>query len=306
MIGVIALLTTLGATSAGATDGPPVPPAFCHATTPGEIAALTGFRLSCRFGRATMRYAGSPVIQARCLLRVIPNGGVLPTKIRPLPRSLEARLEAPMTVTRAALRRYLAAKAIAEADIGGSLDTPLARTAEGHPATYFVIHDTSTPNYGPAAFPPEIDSPDWAYNALDGWKLGQNSVAHLFIARSGASVSPLDYATPWRATKTESCVLGETSRGLFLHNELVQPRRADPDRPPGNDGLAPTSPFKPFTDVQLDRLALAYVAASVRAGHWMIPATHAAIDEGMEDAHDDPREFPIADWAARSSGWWWK
>ena len=142
-------------------------------------------------------------------------------------------------------------------------------------------------------------------HALEGWKLGPRSVAHLFIARSGASVSPLDYATPWRATKAESCVLGEASRGLFLHNELVEPapKRSLIFRPATTPSL-PTAPIKPFTDAQLDRLALAYIAASVRAGHWMIPATHAAIDAGMEDAHDDPREFPIAAMggAARAGG----
>ena len=35
-----------------------------------------------------------------------------------------------------------------------------------------------------------------------------------------------------------------------------------------------------------ERLALVYIAASIRRGIWMIPAFHAAIDAGIADAHD--------------------
>jgi hypothetical protein len=46
--------------------------------------------------------------------------------------------------------------------------------------------------------------------------------------------------------------------------------------------------------MQYRRLALAYIAASVRAGHWMVPAFHAVIDEGIYDKHDDPQNFEFA------------
>ena len=37
----------------------------------------------------------------------------------------------------------------------------------------------------------------------------------------------------------------------------------------------------------------AYVMASRRAGTWLIPAFHAAIDEGISDGHDDPQHFSL-------------
>jgi hypothetical protein len=81
------------------------------------------------------------------------------------------------------------------------------------------------------------------------------------------------------------------AKGLFLHVELVQPRRRDPRGGPGNDALAPTPGFTP---AQYGTLALLYVVASVRAGRWLVPAFHATLDEGIPDAHDDPQRFDLA------------
>ena len=100
---------------------------------------------------------------------------------------------------------------------------------------------------------------------------------------------------PWRATKAESCVLQTAGRGHYLHHELVEPRRSDPRGPIGNDILAPAPPLQSITDAQFDPLALAYAAASLRAGHWLIPAFHAAIDEGLENGHDDPQSFRLTE-----------
>lgn len=242
-----------------------------------------------------MAYAGTPVEQARCLLRFVQPGGSLAVATR-LPGPLERMIGKPVDLGQAAFAAYLKGIGVAAADIGGPLDQPLARTEGGHPAAYFVIHDTSTPNYGTAPIPAEIDSPTWAFADLRSWH-GPNAVAHMFIARDGHSLTGHDYAEPWRATKAESCVLQSAGRGLFLHHELVEPRRSDPLKPPGNDALAPAPPLQAITDAQLDRLALAYVAASLRGGHWLIPAFHATIDEGLADAHDDPQGFRLADWA---------
>ena len=119
-------------------------------------------------------------------------------------------------------------------------------------------------------------------------------MAHCFINRLGESISQNPWITPWRATKLEVRVLGEKSRGLFVHTEMVEPRRRDPSGSPGNDAIAP----KPgFTEPQLDRLALLYVTASVQHGTWMIPAYHAAVDAGIPDGHDDPQNFDLALWA---------
>jgi hypothetical protein len=87
-------------------------------------------------------------------------------------------------------------------------------------------------------------------------------------------------------------VVGVRSRGRFLHNELVQPRRTSGTRY-GND----QPPAVAITKAQLDRLALLYVAASVRGGRWLIPAFHATIDEGLPGGHDDPQGFDLTQWA---------
>ena len=86
--------------------------------------------------------------------------------------------------------------------------------------------------------------------------------------------------------------------GLFLHVELVQPRRSVPGGGKGNDGLAPDPGFTP---AQYDRLALLYFAASVRKGTWLIPAFHAVLDTGFANGHDDPQNFSLADWSASLS-----
>jgi hypothetical protein len=62
----------------------------------------------------------------------------------------------------------------------------------------------------------------------------------------------------------------------------------------GNDRIAPEPGF-PIE--QLRRLGLVYVAASVRAGVWLVPAFHAAVDGGLEGAHDDPQHFPFDTWS---------
>ncbi len=79
-------------------------------------------------------------------------------------------------------------------------------------------------------------------------------------------------------------------KGLFLHVELVQPRRSQPGRGRNNDAQAPTPGF---SDIQYDRLALIYTIASVRAERWLIPAFHIAIDSGIRGGHDDPQNFEI-------------
>jgi hypothetical protein len=66
----------------------------------------------------------------------------------------------------------------------------------------------------------------------------------------------------------------------------------------GNDGLAPDPGFTP---AQYDRLALLYIAASVRKGTWLIPAFHAVLDTGFANGHDDPQNFSLADWSASLS-----
>ncbi len=53
-------------------------------------------------------------------------------------------------------------------------------------------------------------------------------------------------------------------------------------------------PNPPFTLPQYERLALLYAVASVRAGAWIIPTFHAALDGGIRGGHDDPLGFDLA------------
>ena len=254
----------------------------------------------CRFDAERLSFAGAPTAQARCLLRPVLPAGRLGPELATLPAPLDELVGNPVDITRKALVSHLETRGIGPEEIGGPLSRPVSRaagtTAGSAAARYFVIHDTSTPNLLTAAsFPGEIDSGRWPHNRLERWRRGSASKAHVFVARTGTSLTALDFATPWRATKLENAA-GVRSRGLFLHVEMVQPRRSDPGGPPGKNRLAPEPGF---TAPQLERLALLYVAVSVRRGEWLIPAFHAAVDGGLLDGHDDPQRFDLGAWARR-------
>jgi len=242
---------------------------------------------SCAFDTNTLSFPGSPLEQARCLLRPVKIHGDLAAPLAKLPAPLEKLIGQPVTVDRAALRKYLADHAIAENVIGGPLTNHCG-------AKYFVIHDTSTPNYGDSPMPTNINTTAWALNNLNRYT--NRAAAHAFVNRLGDSITPHPFAQPWRATKLEVRVLGEKGRGLFVHIELIQPRRRDPGGGPKNDAIAPDPGF---TVAQYDRLALLYLSASLQHGTWLIPGYHAAVDAGIPDAHDDPQNFDLTFWAGR-------
>jgi hypothetical protein len=255
----------------------------------------------CPFDDSTLSYAGTPQEQAKCLLRPVLMGGNLGAPLKKLPKPLDKLIGQPLTVDKAALEHYLAAHNINEADIGGSLNDPVAAANTADPnaplARYFVIHDTSTPNYMDKPFPPDINEATWNLNDLRKRWAGRK-VTHVFINRLGESVTAVDFKTelpdPNHGTKFARDHLRNKGKGLYLHIELLQPRRRNPQgKPDNNDNFAPVPGF---TDAQLERLALVYIAASVRRGAWLIPAFHAAIDAGIPDAHDDPQNFDIVQW----------
>jgi hypothetical protein len=254
----------------------------------------------CVFDDSSLSYTGTPQEQAKCLLRPVLIGGNLGAPSKKLPAPLDKLIGAPLNVDKAALQRYLAAHNIGEADIGGSLDDPVSPANTADPtaplARYFVIHDVSTPNYLDKPFPPDINEATWSLNDLRKRWIGRK-VTHVFINRLGESVTAVDFKTelpdPNHGTKFARDHLRNKGKGLYLHVELVQPRRSDPQGKPNNDNIAPVPGF---TDAQLERLALVYIAASVRRGAWLIPAFHAAIDVGIPDAHDDPQNFDMIRW----------
>lgn len=239
----------------------------------------------------------SSIDQSRCLLRPVLKGAVLGPVRAKLPETLGKILAvSAMTISRSQMRQYLSLRGISESDIGGSLDSPVSKAnnneAKGEPVRYLIIHDTSTPNYLREPFPVNIDASSWEGNRLNRWLKGE-PLAHVFISRTGESVTPMDFSQPWRSTVYESKVCGLPCKGLFLGVELVQPRRSDPRGSAENDMLAPTNGF---TDAQLERLAVVYIAASVRRGKWLIPAFHAVLDTGVPGGHDDPQNFDLDRW----------
>lgn len=249
-------------------------------------AAIVG---KCQFDTAKLAFKGTDVQQAECLLRKVGRLGAVSPNPASLPPPLAGLIGQPTTPAKADIAAYLGRKGLAESAVGGPLADPLSHARAGDPAApaarYFVIHDTSSPTLpGSAAWPPD--------SAVD--TIG-STAAHVFLGRLGTLRTANSFKVPFRATKLESRVVGTPSKGLFLHIELLQPRKLARI---GSALIDADAPDPGFTPVQYERLALLYVIASARRGTWMVPAFHAAIDEGLSDAHDDPQKFDMAAFAA--------
>ncbi|MFM7875837.1 MAG: hypothetical protein ACKO8M_04770 [Microcystis panniformis] len=250
----------------------------------------------------------SSIDQAKCLLRQPKIFGNVGPTLTSLPAPFDQLLTRPtIDISKEQLRRYLQAQRINEANIGGSLDNPVSRTNNNNPsaelARYFIIHDTSTPNFVNDPFPNNINEASWKFNNFNQYGSGDNSPAHIIINRVGDSVTRKDFNTPWRSTKRESdqfCGVNKC-KGLFLAVELVQPRKCQPN--PGQTQCSPPrkndakSPDPGFTKAQLDRLAVVYIAASVRRRKWLIPAFHVVLDQIVPGGHDDPQNFNLDQWS---------
>jgi len=249
----------------------------------------------CRFDRNTLSFAGSRVEQAACLLRKVELLGQkadqpLPPVIRKLMESGGAPSAAQKAAALALFPEPYRTFAIAHQG------DPASRTPAGLPADYFVIHDTSEPFLGTEPFPRHLDS-DWRVNSFAAYMdqtFAPQPVAHIFLSRYGQIWAGHDFAEPWRATKLESRVIGAPARGRFFHIETMQPRRF-------LDGYSDRGhtrgPTPGFSGAQYRMLAALYVYASARAGHWLIPAFHATVDDQIPDAHDDPQNFELDQFA---------
>jgi hypothetical protein len=255
---------------------------------------------ACEFDPETLNFAGDGPQQAKCLMRSATARRNLGARLESLPPGLADRVGQQSALPdREALAAHLAELGLTW-DYAPFLWQPLSRARGNDPdapqARYFVIHDTSGPNFGRRPFPVNIDEHRGINNlgrhrCSDGWES-----AHVIINRAGAMLLGHEFSEPWRATRFERATrFGNDLKGLFLHVELVQPRRSQPGHGRRNDALAPTPGF---SEIQYDRLALVYTIASVRAGRWLIPAFHIAIDSGIRGGHDDPQNFEIADFAA--------
>lgn len=259
------------------------------------FSQMNAQNLPCKFDEKTLQFIGSPIEQAKCLLRPNKPRGVLDNELKRLPKPLENLIGRKVKLKKTKILEYLTSKGISTDSIGGNLNEPLITAklpgGEKIQALYFIIHDTSTPNYGKAEFPADINEKSWKYNNLAVWQ--KNPVAHIFVNRLGESVTTTPFSEAVRkgwGTKFARDFLKEEAKGLQIHIELSQPRRSNPDWFEGNDEIAPEIGF---TDEQYERLALLYICASFRRGDWLIPAYHSAIDAGIKDAHDDPQNFEL-------------
>ena len=262
-------------------------------STINNLDSLAQSKLLPLFNTQTQSFEGTPVEQAKYLLAPVKKYAKIGENLVALPPILEQLLSGNFMIDKQKLKVYLSNNQISEENIGGSLDDMVSKTQKGSLAKYFVIHDTSTPNYGQLQIPSNIDSANWKPSLLKSYKNAPKKSAHIFIDRVGNSITQNNLNIPWRATKLELKTIGVASRGLFLHIESIQPRKADPNK--ANDAIAP---MPGFSQTQLKRLALVYIVASMRRGQWLIPTYHAVLDNGLSDGHDDPQNFNLNEWGS--------
>lgn len=244
------------------------------------------------FDKTKMEYKGSKIEQAELLLRNVKMWAEIDKRKPNIDLKFQNLINSVIEIKKEQLKTYLQSQSIFDDEICGSIDNEVSFTIVDKNkiyAKYFVIHDVSSPAYE-NKFPKNINDSTWVKNKLSSWswKKGKKP-SHSIITRTGKSKTLNNFSVGWRATKFELNVLGISSRGLFIHIELVQPRVF----PPGNSTSAPVAPTPGFTDIQYQRLALLYICASVRKGDWLIPAYHVNIDEGLKDGHDDPQNFEL-------------
>jgi hypothetical protein len=242
-------------------------------------------------GSTAFNPSASPVDQAKMLLRKVGLTGKCSSELAVLDANFAERVGQTCQISRDQIRTYLNTNHINEWEVGGTLDMPLSSVKDGNGnvtyAKYMVIHDTSFPRYG-TDFPSNINDDNWEWNRLGRWVA---RVTHIYVNRIGDSKTMTPFHDGMTATKLERYVLGDgATRGLYLHIELIQPRKARKGYGRHNDVDAPNPGF---TDAQYKRLALLYTIASVRKGEWLIPAFHACVDSGIKFAHDDPQNFEL-------------
>lgn len=253
---------------------------------------VSGQKAMDKFNISKMEYVGSKKEQANLLMKFVKQYGIIDKKDVNFNEKFINVITNKIDISTKELKSYLTENNILESSIGGNIDLPISNIlVNGNKvyAKYFVIHDMSSPEYQ-NEFPKDINDSSWKFNDPEFWNYSsEKRPAHILVTRTGESKTLVDFSTGWRATKFESKKLGAISRGLFLHVELLQPRVY----PPGKKGGAMKAPTPGFTQKQYDKLALLYVAASVRKGEWLLPAFHVNIDNGLADGHDDPQNFDL-------------
>ncbi|WP_338466325.1 hypothetical protein RXV95_12240 [Novosphingobium sp. ZN18A2] len=272
----------------------PIFVALAAALLPASAAAdIVG---TCHFDTRTLSFEGTPSEQATCLLQHVGPFGKL--EQRPLPPVFARLLAEPGWPSAAQRDAAIADFDEPYRDYAKRMENwPASRTETDKPLAYFVIHDTSTPFYGDAPFPADIDHNPHvnSFAPYESGGLAADPVAHFFNNRLGQVWAGHDVATGWRATKLESRVVGTAARGRFVHVENVQPRRYAPG---GSTREQTVGPAEGLSEAQYRTLAAIYVYTSWRAGRWLIPAFHATVDGGIAHAHDDPQNFDMKTFTA--------
>lgn len=246
--------------------------------SPSAVAA-------CYWNSATMLFNGDPVEQAICLTPELSECGVPVKPSEALPPTLEELVGHTMEFSRELVEWYFTERGIRESELGGSLALRVS-LVRGEPATFFVIHDTNGPDFGTRLFPPDISISKRINNLR---QFGRRW--HVIIGREGQSETLIDFFTPLRSTQFEVKKVGTRSKGRFLHVGLLQPVRTAPD--------GAVTPSPPFTAAQYERLAQVYLAASRRAGRWLIPVYAAALNRKGREAVilGGPKGFNMTTWA---------
>jgi hypothetical protein len=297
----LALVAAIAAGCVAAPDATADP--TCKPRRPRPVVHLNGMG-PCAFDPDALSFTGEPAQQAACLLRALDRSRNLAPGLATVPATLADRVGRSSGLpTRDALLALLLKLDLAP-DFAATLWQPVSHARDndaGAPAArYFVIHDTSGPNYGGRAFPADIDASPKINNLRNFWCADGWAKSHVVVNRGGGMMVGHDFEIPWRETKFERAPrFAGALKGLFLHVELIQPRRRAPGFGRRNDAQAPTPGF---SAAQYDRLALLYVIASVRAGSWMVPAFHASIDADIRGGHDDPQNFDLQVFAQSLDG----
>lgn len=260
--------------------------ALASAPSMGHAAIIGG----CKFNTATQQFQGNAVEQANCLLRAVkPRGSG--SVAQPMPEWVATKVGQPVELSEQQLDRYLTANRIDPRNLGGPI-----RKASARNLRYFVIHDTSSPEIAEEeGFPPDLDLPSYRGNRLSEWNGKISKKVHLIISRDGQSRTYRTWGgpRPSPAIKIEQTDYSLAARKHFVHVENVQPRLKP------KTTWAWIAPKPGFSAKQEERLALAYIAASMQAGSWLVPAYHFNIDQGLPDGHDDPQSTDLPSWVKR-------
>jgi hypothetical protein len=270
----------------------------CRPRRPLPTVILTSMG-PCNFNLDTLSFAGGPIEQAACLIRPVNHWAHLGPPLAELPKALAERIGGAMPMPdRGALTALIDETGLSPrfADgLGNEVSRARDNDAQAPMARYFVIHDTSGPKLG--SFPANLDE-NVKINSLERFNCSDHAeIAHAFINRRGGVFFGHDFGVPWRSMKFERALsFGTDLKGLFLHVELIQPRRR------GRRGRDISAPMPGFTTAQYQQLALLYTIASFRAGAWLVPAFHAVIDSGIRGGHDDPQNFEVDAFARALEG----